>query len=101
MNLQDTVARIFPNGVVLDASPCTGCSFEVRGLPKNAFPQNCAVLAKGVFQYSLDQACRESYLVKTEDFVLIVRICPDSPDSRYAEVALRLGPALVESQRVH
>jgi hypothetical protein len=85
----------------MDAKPCTGCCFEVHGLPNNTVPQNCAVLASGQFQYFMDQACRESYLVETEDFVLIVRICPVSPDSRYAEVGLRFGPAPLENPWVH
>jgi hypothetical protein len=94
MNLQETIARIFPAGVVRDGDPDRGNSFEVHGLPKNAVPQNCEVLASGKFQFAVGQESRESYLVKTDGCVLFLRICVARPGSSFAEVAPRRTPAL-------
>ena len=91
MNLQETITRIFPTGFVKEYNPDKGISFEVHGLPRNSVPQNCEVLASGQFQFSLRQQRSESYLVKTEDFVLFFRIVPAPPDSGYAELALGSG----------
>lgn len=65
----------------------------MHGLPRNAVPDNCAVLASGDFQFTRSQARRASYLVKIDDLVLFVRLSPESPDSQFAEIALRSGPA--------
>jgi hypothetical protein len=101
MNLQETVASLFPQGVITDCGRDNGCSLEVHGLPRNAVPCNCAVLASGQFQFSSAQERRESYLVKIEDFVLFVRLSPESPDSHFAEIAMRTGPGRPAQSATH
>ena len=92
MNLQETVASLFPQGVITNCGRDSGCCLEVHGLPRNAVPDNCAVLASEDFQFTSSQARRASYLVKIDDLVLFVRLSPESPDSQFAEIALRNGP---------
>jgi hypothetical protein len=89
MNLQDTVARMFPAGVVTAGDPESGGFVEVHGLPCDTVPRHCSVLASGQFQYVAAEHCQESYLVKAEDFVLFVRICPSRSGVGYAQVAVR------------
>ncbi len=101
MNLQDTVAQMFPTGVVTQGQPEDGRFFEVHGLAANASPQNCAVLASGQFEFSSAQGCQDSYLVKADDFVLFVRICPTQSGGRYAEVALRSRAAKEAKTQTH
>jgi hypothetical protein len=101
MNLQETVASLFPQGVVTDCGRDNGCCLEVHGLPRNAVPHNCAVLASGQFQFSSAQERRESYLVKIEDFVLFVRLSPETPDSQFAEIAMRIGPGQTRQTTTH
>ena len=92
MNVQEAIARIFPGGVLRDCTRDSGDGFEVHGLNKNAVPQNCEVLASGRFQFSAGQAACESYLVKTEGFVLFFRIYATPPGVRYAEITQRGNP---------
>jgi hypothetical protein len=101
MNLQETVASLFPHGVITDCGRDNGCCLEVHGLPRNAVPNNCAVLASGQFQFSRGDDRRESYLVKIEDFVLFVRMSPETPDSQFAEIAMRMGPGHAASAPAH
>ncbi len=101
MNLKETIARIFPAGFVKEGDAEHGNHYEVHGLPKHTVPRNCQVLASGQFQFSPGQELRESYLVKTEDFVLFFRICQAPPDSGYAEFAESCGPAPIDKGLAH
>lgn len=101
MNLQDTVALMFPCGVVTQSIPDNSSFFEVHGLPQNSVPQNCAVLASGQFQYSPAQGSRGSYLVQAEDCVFFIRIFSTESGQGYAEVALRYGFDSEKKLRVH
>ncbi len=92
MNLQDTLVRIFPNGVIRSGDPESGGFLEVHGLPRHTVPRNCQLLASGEFQFAANQEIRESYLVKTDDFVIFCRMCPAPPDSGYAEFAQTSSP---------
>ena len=89
MNFLEAVAQVFPEGVIQrDATPT---HVEVHDLAKDAVPRNCQIVASGQFQYDLDQACRNSYLIKIDEFVLLVRTLPIAGSHRrvYAEVTLR------------
>ena len=101
MNLQETVASLFTQGVITDCGRDSGCCLEVHGLPRNAVPDNCAVLASGQFQFSTAQELRESYLVKIDDFVLFVRLSSESPDSHFAEIDMRMEPGHAEPAAAH
>ena len=79
MNIQDTLAQIFPSGVVSGCRPDKGGSFEVLKLPQGTVPQNCEVLASCRAKLARGRARRECYLVKTEDFVIFFRVCPTWP----------------------
>src|SRR5450756_380207 len=72
MDIQDTLAQIFPSGVVSGCRPDKGGSFEVLKLPQGAVPQNCEVLASCGAQRARGRERHESYLVKTEDFVIFL-----------------------------
>ena len=101
MNLQDTVARMFPSGIVKQSIPDNSTFFEVHGLPDNSVPQNCSVLASGQFQFSRTQVSRGSYLVQTADFVFFIRVYASEPGKGHAEVALRYGFDPDKKLRVH
>src|SRR5450756_2347534 len=76
MNIEDTLAQIFPSGVVNGCRPDKGGSFKVLKLPQGTVPQNCEVLASCRAKLTRGRARRECYLVKTEDFVIFFRVCP-------------------------
>lgn len=88
MNLQEAVTRIFPDGIVSDDAEQRDAYVEVHELPRNAVPQNCEIVVSGLFQFDLAHECRTSYLVKADQFVLLVRILPDSATKQHAEVTL-------------
>jgi hypothetical protein len=50
MNLQETVCSIFPNCTLIGSVGDDGI-YEVGGITAAMVPQNCQVLASGVFQY--------------------------------------------------
>jgi hypothetical protein len=95
MNIQDTLAHIFPSGVVSGCRPDKGGSFEVLKLPQGAVPQNCEVLASCRATFARGRARRESYLVKTEDFVIFFRVCPAWPAGDSSDLVLGVGYAPV------
>lgn len=90
MNLQDAAFSIFPGCTVMDATADEGL-IEVRGSTGAMVPQNCEVLASGVFQYSSQEGSRMSYLVKVDGLFLMVRILPDAKSRLYAQI--RMKPA--------
>ena len=95
MNIQDTLARIFPSGVVSGCRPDKGGSFEVLKLPQGTVPQNCEVLASCRAKLARGRARRECYLVKTEDFVIFFRVCPTWPARDPNDLVLGFGYAPV------
>jgi hypothetical protein len=101
MNLQDTVAMMFPNGVVRQSIPDNNSFFEVPEIPANTVPQNCALLAIGEFQYVRDQVRTGSFLVRAVDHVFFIRVHSTRSGGSHAEVTLRSGVAPVTKLRVH
>jgi len=91
MNLQETVALMFPQGVVTQSKPDNRNFFEVHGISGNFVPKNCAVLASGQFQYFRNQDRTGSYLVQTGEHVFFIRVYPTQSGGSRAEVALRYG----------
>jgi hypothetical protein len=51
--------------------------YEVSGITGALVPQNCEVMASGVFQYSTSERSRHTYLVRANEHVLMVWILPD------------------------
>jgi hypothetical protein len=100
MNLQHTVAQMFPQGVVTQSIADNSSFFEVHGIPENSVPQNCAVLASGVFQYARGQDRTGSFLVKAEEHVFFIRVYSTQSGGGHAEVALRYGFDSVNKLRV-
>ena len=85
MNIQRTLTILFPAGVVTGCGPSQSGSLEVHGLPKGTVPQNCEVLACGHSKFYWGQARQEIYLVRTMDFLVLLRIAPAGPDSHDGE----------------
>lgn len=96
MNFLEAVSRVFPEGAKVtdcaSAHPTIGV--EVHNLQRDFVPTNCEIIASGQFQYFTDQECRHSYLIKVQEYVLLVRIlpCRRTPSNLYAEVRLRQPP---------
>jgi hypothetical protein len=91
MNLQETVFSIFP-GCPQTGSVSDDGIYEVSGITGSMVPQNCEVLASGVFQYSTSERSRRTYLVKSNEMLLMVRILSDASNHLCAQVMLK--PAL-------
>jgi hypothetical protein len=87
--------------VVTQSIPDNNSFFEVHGIPENSIPQNCAVLASGVFQYARDQDRTGSFLVQAEDHVFFIRVHSTRSGGGHAEVALRNGFDPVKKLRMH
>jgi len=81
MNIQNTLTVLFPAGFVIDCGPNQSGSVEVHGLPKGTVPQNCEVLVCGRSKFYWGHAHQEIYLVKTLDFLVLLRIEAAGPDS--------------------
>jgi hypothetical protein len=101
MNLRDTVAVMFPHGVVTQSIADNNSFFEVHKNPGNCVPQNCALLASGAFQYARDQDPTGSLLVQAEDYVFFIRVHSTRSGGGHADVALRYGFDSVNRRRVH
>ena len=101
MNIQQTLTRIFPSGVVGGCSPDGGGVFEVHGLSKGTVPANCEVLAGGHVPQMRRHEHRESYLVKTEDFILFFDVCAALPGSGYDEFVESRGYADAADTQSH
>jgi hypothetical protein len=94
-------SMMFPNGVVRQSIPDNNSFFEVREIPENTVPQNCALLAIGEFQYVRDQVRTGSFLVRAVDLVFFIRVHSTRSGGSHAEVTLRSGVAPVTKMRVH
>ena len=101
MNLQKTVALMFPHGVVTQTIPESDSFFEVQEIPENTVPQNCAVLASGEFQYFRDQDRTSSFLVHAEDHVFCIRVHSARSGGSHAEVVSRDAVDPMKKLRVH
>lgn len=78
MNIRDTLAHVFPSGRIPWSVPDDGGFFAVRGLSRGMAPRNCESLASGCAKARIGEAPRTSYLVRTPDFLLFFRTCPDT-----------------------
>lgn len=81
MNIHRTLTMLFPAGVVTDCGPAQSGSLEVHGLPRGTVPQNCEVLACGRSKFYWGRASQEIYLVRTTDFLVLLRIAPAGPEN--------------------
>jgi hypothetical protein len=88
MNLQKTIVNIFP-GCTLTRSASKDGMYEIGGITGAMVPQNCEVLASGVFQYSTQERSCRTYLVKADGQLLVVRILPDASKRLCAQVMKR------------
>ena len=100
MNLQETVFSIFP-GCTLTGSVREDGVYEVGGITGSMVPQNCEVLASGVFQYATSERSRRTYLVKANKRLLMVRILPDASNHLCAQIMERASRELPGTKRLH
>jgi len=100
MNLQETVFSIFP-GCTLTSSVSEDGIYEIGGITGAMVPQNCEVLASGVFQYAIGERSRRTYLVKANKFCLMVRIIPDASNHLCAQVMERRSAEVLRTTRLH
>ena len=98
MNIHGTLSCLFPSGNVIDCGSRYGDYLEVYGLPKGSVPQNCEVLASGRPKLFSGHEHQEIYLVKTEDFLLLLRICPAGPNAGDGEFVVSRGYAHVDDE---
>jgi hypothetical protein len=88
MDIGNTLASIFPTGVVSYGSPDQGGFFKVLSLPQGTIPENCKVLACSQTTRTVALQRRGSFLVRTNDFILFFHICIALPYSGYAEFVM-------------
>lgn len=88
MNIAATMATMFPGGHVIECGTRLGAALEIHGLPVHSVPVNCEVVAHGPSKFSLGHARRDIYLVRTEAFLILLRICAAGPDSADGEFAI-------------
>jgi hypothetical protein len=100
MNLQETVSSIFP-GCTQTGTVSEDGVYEVGGVTGSMVPQNCEVLASGVFQYSTSERSRRTYLVKANELLLMVRILPDASNHLCAQIMQREAREVKGSKRLH
>ena len=91
MDMRSTLNTLFPAGLVIDCGAPKGDLLEVHGLPKGTVPQNCEVLAGGLARLYWGRERQEIYLVKTEDFLVLLRICPAGPDNADGDFVVSRG----------
>lgn len=101
MNLQKTVALMFPHGVVTQTIADSDSFFEVQEISENTVPQNCAVLASGEFQYFRGQDRIGSFLVQAEEHVFFIRVHSIRSGGSHAEITPRYGFDPVKKLRAH
>jgi hypothetical protein len=100
MNLQETVFSIFP-GCTQTGSVSEEGIYEIGGLTGAMVPQNCEVLASGVFQYATSERSRRTYLVKANERLLMVRILVDASNHLCAQIMERASREVKLSKRLH
>lgn len=100
MNIHDTLSSIFPSAVIgPPGQPVHDGFFEVLGLTKDVVPQNCERMAHGRSKPMMGQAIRDSYLVRTADFLLFFRACPELPNRRHNTFVMSCGCAPLRGTR--
>jgi len=77
MNIHDTLLHVFPSENFRPHVPARDGFFELQGLRRGIAPRNCERLASGLSKARLGQVPRASYLVRTTDFLLFFRACPE------------------------
>lgn len=93
MNISETLKHVFPSGKIRSRVPDHGGFFEVRGLCRGMAPTNCERLASGSAKARTGEALRESYLVRTPDFILFFRTCPERTDKQTTRFVMSCGYA--------
>ncbi len=91
MNIHDTLVHVFPCGNIGPSVPERDGFFEVQGLRSGSVPENCERLASGSSKARLGQAPRDSFLVRTADFLLFFRTCPEQSGRLPARFAVSCG----------
>ena len=81
MDITRTMAAMFPSGHVIACGPRHAVAVEVHGLPLDAVPVNCEVVDYGPSKFSRGRARRDLYLVRTDAFVVLLRICAAGPEA--------------------
>jgi|GEM_PF-1888428 len=99
MNILDTLVHVFPSGRIRWTVPVDGGFFELRGLTRGLAPRNCESLATGCARARIGEAVRTSYLVRTPDFLLFFRTCPDTRGTASSGAAVSCGFAPLPSSR--
>lgn len=99
MNIHDTLMHVFPSGNIQPNVPERDGFFELRGLKRGIAPQNCERLASGSSKVRLGQLLRESYLVRTADFLLFFRTCPEHSNTEQAGFLVSCGCAPLSSSK--
>ncbi len=98
MDIHRTLTSLFPMGFVIDCGDPHGESLEVHGLPRGIVPQNCEVLAGGHARFCWGRERQEIYLVKTEDFLVFLRICPAGPGNGDGAFVVSRGYSPVDDE---
>ncbi len=96
MDMRSTLTTLFPAGLVIDCGAPKGDLLEVHGLPKGTVPQNCEILAGGHARFYWGRERQEIYLVKTEDFLVLLRICPAGPGNGDGDFVVSRGYSPVD-----
>jgi hypothetical protein len=81
MDIAVAMATMFPAGRVIECGARPGAAVEVHGLPLNTVPVNCEVVDYGPSKFSRGRARRDLYLVRTDRFLVLLRICAAGPDA--------------------
>ncbi len=97
MNIRETLTHVFPSECFQAGVPEHGGFFEVKGLCRGIAPRNCESLASGTAKARIGEAQRESYLVRTPDFLLFFRTCPERTGSQPAGFLVSCGCAPLRS----
>ena len=79
MDIGSAMATMFPSGHVIARGPRNAVAVEVHGLPLDTVPVNCEVVDYGPSKFSRGRARRDIYLVRTDAFVILLRICAAGP----------------------
>ena len=88
MNIAGAMATMFPAGHVIECGSAQGAAVEVYGLPFNTVPVNCEVVDYGPFKFSRGRLRRDIYLVRTDVFLVLLRICAAGPDAQDGEFVI-------------
>lgn len=82
------MANMFPAGLVIECGNAQCAAVEVHGLPVNTVPVHCEVVDYGPSKFSRGRLRRDIYLVRTDTFLVLLRICAAGPDARDGEFVI-------------